>query len=140
MADIKKAWEAMKKELKKELGLTGGTFRMSTTQMEKRTASYLVTDIVSYEKSIKLVTSNIEAWQNSNWRTEVKEKSIKELREALLRYEEKVKKYGTKNQEIMELLNKVRNSKAFAKFQETAGPTSCYIEKNGFYYYIVFRY
>lgn len=139
--EIKKAWETMKKELKKELGIEGG-FTMGAKQINNRTATYLVCNIVSYEEEIKRAKdSNAIVQAYDSWTAEEKAKRNAETERQVAQYEELLAKYGTKENELRMVHEELVNSKAFQKFASNFENVTTEVEfKENFFYYIRFNY
>lgn len=129
--EIKKAFETMKKELKKEISISGG-FTMSAKQIENRTATYCVCNMISYEDEIKYHKAACDRVRSyKNWTDAEKERWISDTEVWVKYFEDCLEKYGTKENFANEMVNKIVNSKAFAKFCETvSGVRYCTEIKN----------
>lgn len=141
MNDIKKAFEQMKKDLFKETGIKGG-FVMNKKQIENRTATYLLTNhFWSYEEDIRREReSDAKVQKYNSWTDEEKANSHERSLKRIEAYEDLIRRYGTKENCARVLSDKVVNSKAFSKFQETVGKTKCFIEDMNDCYYLRFIY
>lgn len=139
--EIKKAWEVMKKEIKKELGIEGG-FTMNVKQINNRTATYLVCTNRSYEDEIAYREREIaRVMAFTSWTDEEKAKSKAETEQVIAKYAERLAKYGTKENELRVTRDEIVNSKAFKKFASNfESVTTEFEEKENFYYYIRFNY
>ena len=143
--EIKKAFETMKKELKKEMGISGG-FTMSAKQIENRTATYLVCNLVPWEKEIKYFEDACARVRGySSWTDEEKARWCNDYETITIPwFKEQLAKFGTKTAYAENEINRVINSAAFAKFSAEVG--GCRWEKeiktdSGIeYVYIRFRY
>lgn len=121
MNEIKKAFETMKKELKKETGIYGG-FVMNAKQIENRTATYIVCNLIPYEKEIE----DAKYWDGvvqgyKTWTDEAKARRHSENMARIATLEDMIAKYGTKMNEGKERITKILESKAFEKFSTTLG-------------------
>lgn len=138
--EIKKAWEQMKKDIKKELGISGG-FTMNGKQIKNRTATYLICNVIPYEKEIEHLKRTMEKVQGyDTWTAEEKERSKQRDLVTLAGYEAGLAKYGTKENEAEVVTQQIINSKAFEKFQKEVGEVSWQIEQMDIGYYIRFNY
>ena len=139
--EIKKAWETMKKEIKKELGTTYG-FTMNKKQIENRTATACICNNISYEREIAHAYNSIERIQAYDTWTEQEKADNKERNEQLIaRYNEKLAQFGTKENEAITSLNQIENTKAYKKFVATmGGDVTMTIELKNDCYYIRFNY
>ena len=129
MADLKKAFELMKKELKKETGISGG-FTMSAKQIENRTATYLVCNLIPYEKEIARIKASCERVRGYNtWTDAEKERFCNDYEQNWIPYFEKqIEDYGTKENYANVIAERIVNSKAFSKFSETIGGVRYHLE------------
>lgn len=138
--DIKKAWEQMKKEIKKELGISGG-FTLNAKQLQNRTATYLSTVTLSYETAIAFLEKEIERVQGyTTWTDAEKENSRQRELAEIQRLEALRSRYGTRENQVVEEMKAITGSKAFEKFENAVGKTSFHIEENNGCYYIRFDY
>ena len=139
--EIKKAWEVMKKEIKKELGLDYG-FTMNAKQINNRTATYLVCNTRSYEDEIRLEQESIEKVMGYSTWTEAEKARRKENGEKqIARHTALLEKFGTKENELRMTHEAILNSKAFKKFASNFESVTTEFEiKENFYYYIRFNY
>lgn len=132
---IKKAFEQMKKDLKKERGISGG-FYMNNAQIANRTATWRIINTASYESEIDLYTSEIKWYAERGW-----DKSEEGARELLARAQKGLKTYGNKITEARALADEVINSEAVRKFGETVGrEIVTRIEEQGGWYYLRIYY
>ena len=143
-AEIKKAFETFKKEVVKELssyGVSSG-FTMSKRQIELRTATLIVNNIIPFDNEIKDATETDKKIQGySSWSEESKEKTHKSYMEFIENCQKRKALYGSKENELMETKKAIEESAAFAKFQEKVGKTTLTTElQNNFAYYIRFHY
>lgn len=142
--EIKKAWNQMKKDIKKELGedFSYG-FTMSAKQLENRTATYCIRLATTYEWDIDCVESEdarIQAWEDRDQETiERKARIHAEHLEKIERIRAKIAKFGTKENEVAEITTKVVTSKAFKKFSDVVGGVEWEPEVKDCYY-IRFHY
>lgn len=127
MNEIKKAFETMKKELKKELNISGG-FTMSARQIENRTATYLVCNLISYEKEIKYHEDTIERISKSNRTDADKQRWYDDCNKWVSFWKSEQAKYGTKENFVKVEVERIVNSKAFAKFSEAVGGCKYHVE------------
>ena len=139
--EIKKAWETMKKELKKELGIAHG-FTMNAKQINNRTATYLVCNNIPYEEEIKREKdSNARVQAYDTWTEEAKAKYNAETERWVTQHEERLAKYGTKENEHRMVHEELVNSKAFKKFASNfENVTTEFETKENWLYYIRFHY
>ena len=138
--EIKKAWEQMKKEIKKETGIYGG-FTMNQKQIKNRTATYCICNVIPYEEEIAQCKSTDEKVQGyDTWTETEKANSHEHAMNTIKRYQEKLAKYGTKENEAEMVTKEIINSKAFQKFQKAVGVTDWNIEQMDICYYIRFNY
>lgn len=142
--EIKKAWNQMKKDIKKELGEDFGYgFTMSAKQLENRTATYCIRLATTYEWDIHSV--EIRDADIMNWKVRDQEDIERQARihaeylEDIERIRAKIAKYGTKENEVSEITNKVVTSKAFKKFSDAVGNVEWEPEAKDCYY-IRFHY
>lgn len=142
--EIKKAWNQMKKDIKNELGEDFGYgFTMSAKQLENRTATYCIRVATTYEFDISAVES--EDARTQEWRVRDQEDIERKARihaehlEKIERIRAKIAKYGTKENEVAEITNKVVTSKAFKKFSDAVGNVEWEPEIKDCYY-IRFHY
>ena len=139
--EIKKAFEIFKKEIAKECGFNGG-FTMSKKQIELRTATFLVNNIISFEEEIKKQQESDERVQGFNsWTDEQKAKHHEYCMDNIRFYEKQKEKWGTKANEFSRKMKMLEESKAFAKLQDTIGEITLSAElKENFFNYIRFNY
>lgn len=139
-AEIKKAWEMMKKEIKKELGFEGG-FTMSQKQINNRTATFLVCNTIPYETEIRRTQEIINRVMGyDSWTDTEKARSKAKSEECIADYTARMKQFGTKENEVQETLTKVTNSKAFKKFAGNFENVLAEVEEMQDCYYIRFCY
>lgn len=140
-AEIKKAWETMKKELKKELGIEGG-FTMNAKQINNRTATYMACNNRPYEEEIRIAKETIEkVMAYTTWTEEEKARSKANTENWIEKETERIKKYGTKENELKMIHEEIVTSKAFQKFASNFEKvTTEFEEKENFLYYIRFNY
>ena len=140
--EIKKAFNTFKKELAKETGHSGG-FTMSGRQIELRTATYLVCNILPYDTEIERCRKTVEKVLGyDTWSDEAKERTKQEYAGYIAGYEARKAKYGTKENELLMTLKEVENSGAFKKFASNFEQVTLTTEtgSDGFCYYIRFHY
>lgn len=139
--EIKKAFETFKKEVAKECGLKGG-FTMSKRQIELRTATMLVNNIISFEEEIKRQEESDERVQGfSTWTEKQKMNHHEYCMENIRFYEDLKAKWGTKANEFSMKKKMLEESKAFAKLQQAIGNITLTTElKDGMFNYIRFNY
>jgi hypothetical protein len=138
--EIKKAWEQMKKDIKKELGISGG-FTMTAKQIKNRTATFCICNVIPYEEEIERLQRTMEKVQGyTTWTDEEKARSKERDLQTLAVYEEGLAKYGTKENEAETVTAQIVNSKAFKKFQEEVGAVEWNTEQMDICYYIRFNY
>lgn len=138
--EIKKAWEQMKKDIKKELGISGG-FTMSAKQIKNRTATYCINNVIPFEDEIareKKTDAMVQGYDT--WTAEEKARSHARSLETIEAYERRLAKFGTKENEAKYYAEQIVNSKAFAKFQQEVGNVSWNIEQMDICYYVRFNY
>lgn len=135
-AEIKKAFEQFKKEIKKEAGLEYG-FTMNKKQIEKRTATYTVeSSRTTYDENIAVAKMWDERVQSyDSWTDEEKARSHADAMERIEHIKARKEKYGTKANEVKTKAEIIKNSKAFKKFEDTVNKTTLTIEidSEGFY-------
>lgn len=124
--EIKQAFEQMKKELAKELGIKGG-FVMNRKQIENRTATYLVNNgAISYDEEIdEVLKRDVKVQTYDTWTAEEKADSHKRAMERVNYLEKCLAEYGTKQNEARAKRNEIAKSEAFKKFEDTIGNTAC---------------
>ena len=139
--DIKKAWEQMKKDLKKETGISGG-FTMNARQIKNRTATYSVCNIKTYDEDIAYYEANNAKVQGyTTWTDEEKAGCAARTAETVKEIQERKNQYGTKENEARYYEELIVSSKAFKKFEETVGEVKTNIELlDNFVYTIRFFY
>lgn len=138
--EIKKAFEQMKKDLAKEVGISGG-FTMSAKQIKNRTATYCVCNNIPYEEQIAREKASDERVQGyTTWTDEEKANSHARSVETVKRYEARLAEFGTKENEAKVKMERIVNSKAFKKFSDEVGGCECNIEQMDIAYYIRFNY
>ena len=126
--DIKKAFEQMKKELKKETGICNG-FVMNRKQIENRTATKTVTYAGEYDEVIEFYEKQIERVKGyETWTDEEKGRAIERDLESINALKELKKEFGTKSNQVRITKERIENSNAFKKFEDTIGKTSLTIE------------
>lgn len=109
--EIKKAFDTFKKELTKETGIKGG-FTMNSRQIENRTATWMISRAESYEASI----AEFETWAKSS------DKFISEEGSRRVAYfKAEREQYGTKENYVATMIDRMTGSNAFKKFCETVG-------------------
>lgn len=136
----KKAFEQMKKEIKKELGISGG-FTMNAKQIKNRTATYAICNVIPFEEEIEKLQKTMERIQGyDTWTAEEKERSRQRDMVTMAYYEEELKKYGTKENKAIKVTEQIVNSKAFENFQNEVGKVEWNIEQMDICYYIRFNY
>lgn len=119
--EIKKAFEQFKKELKKETGIFGG-FTMSGKQIENRTATYCVCNMIPYESEIKYHESACNRVRSySSWTDAEKERWIANEEVYIKYFKEQIEKYGTKENYARNTVERIVNSKAFKNFSNAMG-------------------
>lgn len=130
----------MKKDIKKELGISGG-FTMTSRQIKNRTATYLINCWIPFEEEIERVKRDNEKVQRyTTWTAEEKERCNQRSLETIKSYEERLAKYGTKEKEAEHYVKMITNSNAFADFKEAVGIVSWTVEKRDICYYLRFFY
>ena len=139
--DIKKAWEQMKKDLKKETGISGG-FTMNARQIKNRTATYSVCNNKTYDEEIAYFEKQCAKVQTyTSWTDEEKAGCAARTAETVKAIQERKNKYGTKENEARYYEELIVNSKAFKKFEEAVGEVKTNIETiENFVYTIRFFY
>ena len=143
MADIKKAWNQFKKDIKKEgIDLTGSCY-MTAKQMANRTATILICDNIPYAEEIKYTTAAIQKVCGfDTWTAEEKVRSIKHHTEQIAKYTESLIKYGTKENEHKHTVESILRSKAWNAFTTAVGTqvSTGYEEKEGRLMYLRINY
>ena len=138
--EIKKAWETMKKELKKESGITYG-FSMTAKQLNNRTATYCVCNDSPYEEEIKREQKSMERIQSyDSWTAEEKANSCARSEENIAYYRAQLEAYGTKENKVIIELEQLLASKAFKKFASNFEQVITDTEHTNGCYYIRFTY
>lgn len=138
--EIKKAFDQMKKALKKELGISGG-FTMSQQQIAKRTATLLVCNTMTYDTEIERVNAQDATVQSyETWTDAEKAASHQRAMESIAIYETRKAKYGTKENEVAMTAKAIADSKAFKAFQTAIGKVEMSFEEHDIFYYIRFNY
>jgi len=138
--EIKKAFEQMKKDIKKELGIVGG-FSMTVKQIKNRTATYCVCNDISFDDEIKrLIKENEKVQGFDAWTAEEKERCANKTEELIKIQKSLKEQYGTKDNQAKMILEQISNSKAFKKFSNEVGNAVCFIDKVDWIYYIRFNY
>lgn len=138
--EIKKAWETMKKEIKKELGLEGG-FTMSQKQINNRTATFLICNATAYEDEIRREKETTERVQSyTSWTAEEKARQKEQADKNTAHYLERLERYGTKENEATATLKQLLNSEAFKRFSGNFEKVAAMIEQKEACYYIRFYY
>lgn len=138
--EIKKAFNQFKKELAKECGIEGG-FTMSARQIESRTATYCVSTIVEFDDLIEQNTKTANTIMGySNWSAESRKARYDDCMESVKRISALKEKYGTQRNRTIAMMNQIKNSKAFEKFQTEVGKTMLSVESTKEAWYIRFNY
>lgn len=138
--EIKKAWDRMKREVRKELGISGG-FSMTARQIKNRTATYCICNVFPYDKEIADRLDSIAMVNAYDTWTDAEKKHHEEYNlTAIAGYEAMKQKYGTKENEMAQVTKAILNSKAFAKFQQEVGQVTVSNEQMDICYYIRFNY
>lgn len=136
--EIKKAFEQMKKDLKKECGISGG-FTMNAKQIVNRTATYCVRSSRPYETLIASAKRDIADAQNMadhDWVADFTKRSYEKIH----KWEMLMSEYGTPFHQTKAEMNRIARSAAFKKFQDAVGETRMTIEEKDNAYYIRFTY
>ena len=133
-AEIKKAWDTMKKELKKEFknvdGLHGG-FVMNAKQIKNRTATFTATGWESYEERIAdYIKGHETVMTYDSWSDKAKQDHKVRTEEKIAYTKAKKAQFGTIENEAETYFNMIQSSKAFAKFCKTVGKVEMHREKN----------
>jgi len=139
--EIKKAFEQMKKELKKETGIHGG-FTMNVKQIKNRTATYLFGLSWSYESELEYRRKMNEKVQGyDTWTKEAKARTNEDFLEHKELIEGNIAYFGTRENEFDIVTNIIVNSKAFENFEKAVGgKVEWYKEEVNGAYYIRFNY
>lgn len=139
--EIKKAWETMKKELKKETGLESG-FTMNAKQIKNRTATFLACNNIPYSEEIERLErdcARVQAYDT--WTAEEKARHKEYTDGQIERYTKRMEKHGTKENELRNKHDMLVNSKAFKKFAANFDSVTTEFEtKENMFYYIRFHY
>ncbi len=142
--EIKKAWNQMKKELKKEypnVPALGHGFTMSGKQLNLRTATFLGASVLSYDWHIEYYEkTTIRVMGYHSWTQEEKEKCKKENAGYIAEYMHLKEMYGTPENEVREYMRMIKESKAFKKFADTVGNVTLRFEETKDGYYVRFMY
>lgn len=138
--EIKKAYNQFKKEIEKECGIKYG-FTMTVKQIANRTATYCSSTIVEFDNLIDqdIKTANKIMTYNT-WTEEEKINRYNEIMDEVKHLNELKVKYGTQYNRAVDTMNKIKNSKAFAKFQTEVGKTELSIETANDCWHIRFNY
>lgn len=137
--EIKKAWEQMKRNIKKELGKDYNGFNygftMNARQIENRTATFTISIAWSYERLMKYEQDRIDrVMADPDWSEEGRARIIEDAKENMKSIEDRRARFGTKENEVQWATKTFENSKAFEKFQNTVGKTTWELEtRDGFY-------
>ncbi len=141
--EIKKAWERMKKDLKKEFPETTQLHRkfvMNYAQIANRTATFVAVGATPYDEAIE-ITEHMIGEIDHVYSPEYREEVHHNCRERINRLEEKKSVYGTPLKETEHLRDMIKNSKAFERFTQAVGETTLTIEVDSENYYkIRFHY
>ena len=125
--EIKKAWNNMKKDIEKELGIKGG-FVMNKKQIEKRTATYTVCNTIPYDEEIdRYIRDDVKVQSYNSWTAEEKARHHNQTIECVNWLVKDEEKYGTKENKAKTEQKQIMNSKAFKKFEEAVGNAVCTI-------------
>lgn len=126
--EIKKAFEQFKRELKKETGISGG-FTMSAKQIANRTATYLVCNLIPFETEIRFQMNSIESVRGyKSWTDAEKNRWISDAEATIKEYENLIAQYGTKEAFAKAKVDKVVESKSFARFVNAVGNVDWHME------------
>ena len=140
MTEIKKAFEQMKKDAKKELGISYG-FTMSAKQIKNRTATLSVCNDIPYEDEIRRAEADDRRVQSyDTWTAEEKANCHARTIANVEAIKTKLAKYGTKQKEAEAVERQITNSKAFKRFREAVGDCVTTIDHMDICYYIRFHY
>lgn len=125
----KKVFEQFKKDLKAETGINGG-FTMSMKQFQNRTATYLICNLLPYEKEISDMRELCERVRASKTRTEAeKENWCADYEQRWIPfYESQIVEFGTKEAYAKATVERIISSKAFRKFSEAFGGVGHQVE------------
>lgn len=127
--EIKKAWETMKKNLKKELkdGQFHEGFVMNATQIANRTATKTVCKACSYDEEIEYIKNYII--KSVDWYDQETYERVKKSREEYMIYLEGCKqKYNTRREMVEATKKTLEESQSFKQFEKTVGKTEITIE------------
>lgn len=140
MTDIKKAFNQFKKDLDVECAISGG-FTMSQKQIANRTATYCVASTTEFREMINFfIREDYQVQGYNTWTVEAKQKAHERHERSIQLLEEQEALYGDRHGQAMHYLDKIRDSKAFARFQRTVGDTQLTIERAKDAWYIRFNY
>lgn len=122
-AEIKKAWNAFKKEVAKEVSFSvSGSCYMNKKQIENRTATILICNDIEYDDEIKYYRASIERVNGYDSWTDEEKKRNEESQLAEISKNEALKAaYGNKACEAREKAAEIQNSKAYGKLVEAIG-------------------
>ena len=127
--EIKKAFEQFKKELFKETGIKGG-FTMSARQIENRTATYCICNLIPYEKEIAYHQNACERVRSyDSWTDAEKDRWCAGAEKTIAYYKDQLAKYGTKENYAAVMFETITKSKAYRNLCETFGGVRTYLEQ-----------
>lgn len=142
MNEIKKAFETMKREIKKEMNISGG-FTMSARQIENRTATFLVCNLIPYEKEIKWHEDQVKRVKAyTSWSEAEKTRWIDDANKWISFWKSEQAKHGTKENFAKYETERVVSSKAFEKFSAAVGGCKWHteIKKDGNIEFVYIRF
>lgn len=138
--EIKKAWDKMKKGIEKECGFSGG-FTMSQAQIKKGTATILVCNDIPYEKEIyRLIKADKEVQGYEGWTEKEKIESHERHMADIERKQERLQRYGSKENEFHTKMSAIKSSEAFKAFCKNFEYVEMTSEHKDIYYYIRINY
>ena len=134
--EIKKAWNAFKKEIAKEVNfdLTGCCY-MNAKQIANGTATITLCNDWEYDIEIQHYRNSIEKVNGyDSWSEEEKKRNEEHNLTRIAYYEARKAEYGTKMNEAYKKTEAIANSKAYQKLAATIGVNDYGVElKSGVY-------
>lgn len=122
-AEIKKAFEQFKKEIKKEKGIAYG-FTMNKKQIENRTATKFACYAASYDEVIEYYEHQIDKIKAYETFDDRDARIVEDYKTEIEGLRELKNRYGTRANQALALKKTIEETNAFKKFEETVGKTT----------------
>lgn len=128
--EIKKAWNAFKREIKKETGIDfSGCCYMNKKQIENGTATILLCNDVPFEAEVQRLRKTIDTVNGyETWSDDEKKRSVSVCEEEIKRVLSDEERYATKENQANQIAAKVFDSNAFKAMASAIQITSSIVE------------